>query len=935
MYEQLGKRPWYRGKIRNKLLLAFISINLVLVISVGGFSYFNARNALRNEAFAGLEVLRETRGEQILLWFRDRQRDVQLLSKNPTLVTSAVSIINSLDDNTNAARTRQKRLQDMIKLYGRQPALTHAGDNSVYSAIHNRVHPFFKEIKTVQGYTDILIISPTGDIVYTINKFADFGTNIAAGPDQALAGLFLRIVRANRPDFASFTDVAFYEPADQTGIFFGASIFSGGKLIGAMIIELPISTLNNILKLPQGLGDTGETYVVGSDFLFRSDSGFLDALNVKTTILDSNLRVDTAAARSAFQGNTDTRIITSYLTNSVVSAWKPLVLQQAANENPGGLIWALIVEKDTAEVERPANDLLASILVFFIAASPITFGGAYLVSSQISNPILRLTEAAKRIIDGRLRQQVAITTQDEVGMLAHSFNIMTARLSELIDNLEEQVIIRTRHLEEARREAEAANQAKSAFLANMSHELRTPLNAILGYADILKRRAGCAGPLADGLDIIQQSGEHLLTLINDVLDLAKIEAGKMDLYPAPVHLPAFLRQIADIIRARAEAKDLSLTYEALSALPVMVLADETRLRQVLLNLLGNAVKFTDRGHVALTVEAFEKVETETGQPQADLRFRVEDTGVGIAPEHLEWIFQPFEQVGQTGRRIEGSGLGLAISRQIVALMEGQLLVESRLEQGSIFRFDITLPRTEACAPEASIAVRHIIGYKGPRRKVLVVDDKPYNRLMLTDMLEPLGFEVSNAEDGRQAVDRAFELRPDAILMDLVMPVMTGFETTREIRRHPVLQEVVIIAVSASILEADRKKSLAAGCNAFLSKPIHTERLLDLLAGRLGLKWIYAGPEVEAEGIPICPPPGELAALHELSRNGRIVEIQKQARRIEQMGEAYIPFARKLQKLAERFEIEQIRFFVEQFIPCAGESEILSHEQTQRDFRGSG
>ena len=574
--------------------------------------------------------------------------------------------------------------------------------------------------------------------------------------------------------------MTFYEPADQTGIFFGSPIFSGAGFIGALIVELPVSTLNSLLKLPQGLGDTGETYVVGGDLLFRSDSGRLDELNVETTILDSNFRVDTEAVRSALQGNTDTRIIASYFAGSVVSAWKPLVLQHPANENPTGIIWALIVEKDTAEVERPARDLLASILILTIVASFITFGVAYFISSQISNPIRRLTEAAKGIIDGRLDQQVEITAQDEVGSLARSFNIMTAQLSTLIDNLEEQVAVRTRHLEEARREAEAANQAKSAFLANMSHELRTPLNAILGYADILERSAGYAGSLADGLNIIRRSGEHLLTLINDVLDLAKIEAGRMDLYPAPFHLPAFLRQIADIVRARAEAKNLLLTYEALTPLPAAVLADETRLRQVLLNLLGNAVKFTDQGHVALTVEALDEVKTAAGKPGIVLRFRVEDTGAGIAPDQLERVFQPFEQAGQTGGEIEGTGLGLAISRRIVELMGGELKVESQLDRGSIFRFDVSLPLTNAIALKEPAPIRTITGFQGRRRKVLIADDKQYNRLLLADMLEPLGFEVITAEDGQKAVDRAIEWRPDAIVMDLVMPVKTGFEAAREI-----------------------------------------------------------------------------------------------------------------------------------------------------------
>jgi CheY-like chemotaxis protein/anti-sigma regulatory factor (Ser/Thr protein kinase) len=429
--------------------------------------------------------------------------------------------------------------------------------------------------------------------------------------------------------------------------------------------------------------------------------------------------------------------------------------------------------------------------------------------------------------------------------------------------------------------------------------------------------AGNTNP-TDGLDIIHRSGEHLLTLINDVLDLARVEAGKLELNPAPFHLPTFLREIIEIIRARAEAKDISLAYETLSPLPDIVLADEKRLRQVLLNLLGNAIKFTDQGHVTLRVTAQDEGAPEI-YPSHEafilLHFEVEDTGIGISSDQIEHIFQPFEQVSEADRRAEGTGLGLAISQQIMQLMGRRLQVKSEPGHGSTFWFDVALPVTEIVEQKQFPAAREIIGYEGARRRVLVVDDKEYNRLLLTDMLTPLGFEVHTAEDGQQAVEKAHALQPDVILMDLVMPVKTGFEAARELRQQPAFEKILIVAVSASVLEIDAEKSQVAGCDAFLPKPVNMNNLFELLETRLKLAWIYAKPEGSAAGAaPLLPPPSEtLAALHELARMGEILEIQQQALQLEEMDAAYGPFARKLQKLAKAFEIDQIKVFIKQFI----------------------
>jgi len=398
----------------------------------------------------------------------------------------------------------------------------------------------------------------------------------------------------------------------------------------------------------------------------------------------------------------------------------------------------------------------------------------------------------------------------------------------------------------------------------------------------------------------------------------------MDLAPAPFHLPTFLRQIIDIIRARADAKELSLTYETLSPLPAMVLADEKRLRQVLLNLLGNAVKFTDQGHVTLRVSAKDEggMQNAEGAPEIHhsaftiLHFEVEDTGIGIPSDQLEHIFQPFEQAGGTERRAEGVGLGLAISQQIMRLMNSRLQVKSEPGRGSTFWFEVTLPVTGIIEQGQPVSVREIIGYEGARRKVLVADDKEYNRRLLVDMLAPLGFEVRTAEDGQQTVEAAQEWQPNVILMDLVMPVKTGIEAAQEIRQQPALAGVLIVAVSASVLDADQEKSRVAGCDAFLRKPVKMEKLLDLLETHLKLNWLHAEPKDEGEAVAallIAPPQEELMMLFKLAQSGRILEVQEHAARLAKLDEAYLPFCDQLQELARGFELDQIVAFVRQFV----------------------
>ncbi|NVM77249.1 signal transduction histidine kinase/ActR/RegA family two-component response regulator [Duganella sp. SG902] len=389
-------------------------------------------------------------------------------------------------------------------------------------------------------------------------------------------------------------------------------------------------------------------------------------------------------------------------------------------------------------------------------------------------------------------------------------------------------------LRAAMERAEVANRAKSAFLASMSHELRTPLNAVLGYTQILKRDKSLSTAQQAGISTIQQGGQHLLALINDVLDLSRVDAGKMEFHPKPVRLGELLSVVADIMRVRAEQKHLHFELALIAGLPQAVSVDETRLRQVLLNLLGNALKFTDRGAVRLHVLPL-PAEPGQGADVARVRFEVLDDGIGIAPAQHEAIFRPFEQVGDVSRRAGGTGLGLAISRQLVQLMGGKLQVESAPGKGSRFWFDVPLPVVEA--PGATAGTEHIAtGYVGPRKTILVVDDVATNRALLRDLLGSLGFRTLEAENGMSALMQTQAVRPDMVLLDMVMPGMDGIETLRRLRADARTADTPVLIISASSTPEEEERSLEVGAKAFLPKPVNEHDLLREIGAHLKLEW---------------------------------------------------------------------------------------------------
>ena len=385
--------------------------------------------------------------------------------------------------------------------------------------------------------------------------------------------------------------------------------------------------------------------------------------------------------------------------------------------------------------------------------------------------------------------------------------------------------------------AQEAARAKSAFLANMSHELRTPLNAILGFTNLIRRKPATNREDAEKLDIVHRSGEHLLTLINEVLDISKIEAGKIELVESDFDLDRLLDDLEAMFALRAQKKGLELIFERQSETPIAIHADNLKLRQVLINLLGNAVKFTQQGLISCQVSINGTADT--------LHFSVSDTGAGISPEEIEIIFEAFSQTeaGRTAK--QGTGLGLAISQQFVELMGGELRVESEVGRGSTFSFSIPFKPVATAVLEIQTPERRVTGLAPdqPVYRLLVVDDDEINRRLLVELLRPLGFELREAVNGVDAVQEFETWHPHLIWMDLQMPVMDGYTATKEIKSNPRGQEIPIIAVTASIYEEERSQILAAGCDDLVRKPFQEEQIFKMLAEYLNARFEYV--EIES------------------------------------------------------------------------------------------
>lgn len=511
------------------------------------------------------------------------------------------------------------------------------------------------------------------------------------------------------------------------------------------------------------------------------------------------------------------------------------------------------------------------------------------------------------------RQQFEIALQQAHDELELRVQERTQELQDANQRLHQLVT----ELEQARHLAEVANQVKTNFLANMSHEFRTPLNGILGMTYLLKMGKNVDDSQQQSLTTISTCGEYLLAMVNDILDLSKLDTGHITLLSVDFLLNKLLEELVSVFRYQAETKRLSFIYERTSILPVVLYGDQKRLRQVLVNLLSNAVKFTSKGGIWFKVSYIEP----------ELTLLVEDTGIGIANDNLEKIFSPFTQLTDWRNKSAGTGLGLSLTRSLLALMNGQLQIESQLGKGS--RFSVTVPLSIVSVEQSSVSNTLIVGYQGEPRTILVIDDHAENRLVIKKLLEPLGFHLTEANNGLTGWEQLMVVKPDLVIVDLVMPVMDGFELIRRLQQTTEFKNLVILVTSNSPLELLPDENGKLG-SAFLAKPFNREDLLKLLAEHLKLQWIYEQPadlttltklsNLEAEVFQGPGPSAEQAwQLMQLVEIGDFNEIEHYLAQLEQTEVELPVFIAKMRQLTYSYDEEGISKILAPYLPPVEDS----------------
>ena len=738
-----------------KIANYFLLLALVTVGIVGGVAYLRARKALQQAAFARLNVAATLKEAEITRWFEDQQRDFLLTTQMPDVTRNINIILNS------ANNTEKKQAYQVLARY-------------------------FQEVNGIKpSLQEIFVLDRSNKIILSTNPQRE-------GEYEILANItYVEQVKLG----ANFAPIFYVSPVTRKPAITLAKPLSQGMIV----VDLDLTRIDQIVREKTGLGQSGETYLVGS--LISKNSFIAGNSNDNETFPDG---INSAGIDAAMSGISGYGLYLNYANSPVLGVYRWLNEQDIA----------LLVELCQDEAFAPARQLASNIILVGLVSVLILAIGVNWLSRQLALSRRQLEDYSSQ-------------------------------------------------LQVKAEEAETANHAKSLFLANMSHELRTPLNAILGFSRLMTRNTEATPQQKEYLDIINRSGEHLLNLINDVLEMSKIEAGKTVLNPETFNLHQLLQTIQEMFQIKAQAKKLWFDFILAPDLPQYVISDSRKLRQLLINLLSNAVKFTSSGGVTLKASMIQ-TDTQLQSNQAQLCFEVSDTGKGIAPDELDQLFDPFVQTASGIQSEGGTGLGLAISKQFVNLMGGNIQIASTLEKGSTFTFHIQVLLPDSLPIEASPSPRQVkkIAPGQPIYRIAVVDDHQTNRQLLVELLESVGFEIRTVNNGQEAIALWQAWQPHLIWMDMRMPILDGYDATRHIKSQPEGKATIIIALTASAFEEQKDKILAAGCDDLVRKPFSEQIIFDKMTQYLGVEYIY---EIPSEFSLLAQTPATALDLSALSQ----------------------------------------------------------------------
>ncbi|VXD12319.1 hybrid sensor histidine kinase/response regulator [Planktothrix paucivesiculata] len=695
-----------------------------------------------------------------------------------------------------------------------------------------------------------------------------------------------------------------------------------GKVLGVLASHLFLNQVSDFLKSIE-VGKSGQTFIIERSGLIVASS----SLNLSFLVdkKGKTQRIKAIESSDKFLQKTAIFLLNHFEKFNNITTEQQLdfiynnqrqLIQIVPYSDPRGLDWLIVVVVPESDfTEKIQNNQKRTIILCFLALGLSVILGI-LTARWIMKPIVKLNQDSQKIAQGKLEEILPkneVYGINELEVLSQSFNQMVSELKESFETLEIRVEERTVELKQAKESAELANLAKSLFLANMSHELRTPLHAILGFTQLMLRQYNGDAQLSENLEIVNRSGEHLLKLINEILDLTKIESGKTQINSSCFNLYSCFTTLEQMFELKANSKGIKLIFELDPNLPQYIKTDESKFRQISMNLLSNAIKFTTTGQVILRAKVQPKTPTDD---KLTLELEVEDTGPGIAPGELHQVFEAFMQT-ETGRQSQqGTGLGLAISQKFIQLMGGDIQVNSILNQGTIFKFNLQVDLANAEDLQEIKTQKRIIGLaeNQPKFRILVVDDRFTNRQLLVKLLSPLGFEVAEAENGQEALKVWNEWQPHLILMDMRMPVMDGYEATKQIKSHLKGQATVIIALTASVFEEERAIVLSVGCDDFVKKPFREDALLEKIAHYLGVRYLYTPDLPTLE--PLAPPPSSIISpdaltmmssewLVALHYSATAADGEQILQLVQQIPVSHSPVAESLILLVNNFSFDQI------------------------------